>query len=178
MPRKQKLKVFRTPIGFHDAYVAAPSQKAALEAWGSDADLFARGVAEVVTDPELTAEPLANPGEVVKRSRGTVAEQIAALPPERHRAKAKDPPKPRKAKPPARQAPRPDRGPLEEAEHAVEEARNRQREDERALAREAAEFDRRRRAREEKHRKAIARLEEKRDRARDRYETAMRRWRG
>jgi hypothetical protein len=30
MPRK--LKVFRTPIGFHDAYVAAPSRKAALEA--------------------------------------------------------------------------------------------------------------------------------------------------
>lgn len=34
MPRKQKLKVYRTPIGFHDAYVAAPSQKAALKAWG------------------------------------------------------------------------------------------------------------------------------------------------
>jgi hypothetical protein len=33
MPRAAKLKVFRTPIGFHDAYVAAPSQKAALEAW-------------------------------------------------------------------------------------------------------------------------------------------------
>ena len=32
-----KLKVYRTPIGFHDAYVAAPSQKAALDAWGSDA---------------------------------------------------------------------------------------------------------------------------------------------
>ena len=30
MPRK--LKVFRTPTGFHDAYVAAPSRKAALEA--------------------------------------------------------------------------------------------------------------------------------------------------
>ena len=51
------LKVYRTPIGFHDAYVAAPSQKAALQAWGSDANLFARGVAELVTDPALTAEP-------------------------------------------------------------------------------------------------------------------------
>lgn len=30
------LKVFRTPIGFHDAYVAVPSQKAALEAYGAD----------------------------------------------------------------------------------------------------------------------------------------------
>ena len=60
-----KLKVYRTPIGFHDAYVAAPSQKAALKAWGADADLFARGVAEMVTDESLLAEPLARPGEVV-----------------------------------------------------------------------------------------------------------------
>ena len=53
-PRKSKLKVFRTPIGFHDAYVAAPSQKAALEAWGSDSNLFAAGAAELVTDAALT----------------------------------------------------------------------------------------------------------------------------
>jgi hypothetical protein len=74
MARKQKLQVYRTPIGFHDAYVAAPSQKAALAAWGSDADLFARGVADVVTDPELTREPLENPGEVIKRLRGSAEE--------------------------------------------------------------------------------------------------------
>jgi predicted nucleic acid-binding Zn-ribbon protein len=48
--RKQKLKVFRTPIGFHDAYVAAPSQKAALEAWGADSNIFAQGIAEQVTE--------------------------------------------------------------------------------------------------------------------------------
>jgi hypothetical protein len=35
------LKAFRLPIGFHDAYAAAPSQKAAIEAWGSDKDVFA-----------------------------------------------------------------------------------------------------------------------------------------
>ena len=51
--RKSKLKVFRTPIGFHDAYVAAPSQKAALEAWGAEGNLFAQGIAEQVIDPEL-----------------------------------------------------------------------------------------------------------------------------
>jgi hypothetical protein len=33
MPRKQK--VFRTSTGFHDAYVAAPSRKKALEAWSA-----------------------------------------------------------------------------------------------------------------------------------------------
>ena len=48
--RKQKLKVFVTSIGFHDAYVAAPSQKAALEAWGADSNIFAQGIAEQVTD--------------------------------------------------------------------------------------------------------------------------------
>lgn len=85
MTRRQKLKVFRTPAGFHDAYVAASSQKAALEAWGSDADLFARGIAEVVTDEELSREPLENPGKVIKRLRGTAAEQLASLPPDRTR---------------------------------------------------------------------------------------------
>ena len=44
------LKVFRTAAGFHDAYVAAPSRKAALEAWGADVDLFARGIAEHPAD--------------------------------------------------------------------------------------------------------------------------------
>ena len=77
MPRA--LKVFKLPIGFHDAYVAAPSQKAAAEAWGSDISVFARGEAELVTDAKLTEEPLASPGKVIKRLRGTAEEQIAAL---------------------------------------------------------------------------------------------------
>jgi hypothetical protein len=76
----RKLKVYRTPIGFHDAYVAAPSQKAALKAWGSDADLFARGFAELVTDAALTAAPLEHPGEVIRLRRGSDAENMAALP--------------------------------------------------------------------------------------------------
>ena len=77
MPRA--LRVYRLPIGFHDAYVAAPTQKAAIEAWRSDKDVFQRGQAELVTDAELTKEPLENPGKVIKRLRGTAAEQIAAL---------------------------------------------------------------------------------------------------
>lgn len=78
MPRSTRLKVFRTSIGFHDAYVAAPSQKAALAAWGASKDLFGTGSAEVVTDPALTAEPLAHPGAVIKRLRGSAEEQLAA----------------------------------------------------------------------------------------------------
>lgn len=75
-----KLKVFRTPIGFHDAYVAAPSKKAALAAWGAKADLFARGLAETVTDTEMTHEPLSKPGQVIRVKRGTDAEHFRALP--------------------------------------------------------------------------------------------------
>ena len=77
--RKQKLKVFVTPIGFHDAYVAAPSQKAALEAWGADSNIFAQGIAEQVTDPKLMEEPLASPGKVIKRVRGSADEHFAEL---------------------------------------------------------------------------------------------------
>src|ERR1044072_8487848 len=78
-PRTQKLKVFRTAIGFHDAYVAAPSQKAALEAWGADSNIFAQGIAEQVTDPKLIEEPLSRPGEVIKKLRGSHEEHVAAL---------------------------------------------------------------------------------------------------
>ena len=79
-PRKQALKVFRAPMGFYDVYVAAPSQKAALAAWGSEHDLSARGIAEKVDDPALAADPLRQPGVIVRRLRGTTAEQMAALP--------------------------------------------------------------------------------------------------
>jgi hypothetical protein len=77
--RKRKLKVYSTPIGFHDAFVAAPSQKAALEAWGASTNLFSQGSAHVVTDPKLAKVPLENPGHVVKVQRGSHAEQLAAL---------------------------------------------------------------------------------------------------
>ncbi|HET9811629.1 MAG TPA: hypothetical protein VFP53_08035 [Sphingomicrobium sp.] len=77
--RGQKMNVYRTPVGFHDAYVAAPSQKAALEAWGAETNLFSQGAAEQVTDPELIREPLRNPGKVVKVPRGTKREHLEAL---------------------------------------------------------------------------------------------------
>src|SRR5690606_19513802 len=122
MPRK--LKVFRTPTGFHDAYVAAPSRKAALEAWGADADLFARGVAEQVTDAKLMAAPLERPGEVIKVSRGDLAAQLKALGPRRGKqpagAKADKSGKPRKK---AKSRPSPKRDRVDAAEAALKEAR-------------------------------------------------------
>lgn len=179
-----KLKVYRTPIGFHDAYVAAPSQKAALQAWGSDRDLFARGVAEVVTDPGLAAEALAQPGIVIKRSRGTAAEQIAALPPTPARRARPEAPadegerpqrKPRAAPAPK---PKPDRTALREAEDALAEAQARHRSEDRALRAEEAALAKRRRAMEREQADERDRLDAERQAAADAYERAMQRWRG
>ena len=36
----RKLKVYQTALGFFDEAIAAPSTKAALEAWGSNSNLF------------------------------------------------------------------------------------------------------------------------------------------
>ncbi|MEA1014112.1 hypothetical protein [Sphingosinicella sp. LY1275] len=178
MARAAKLKVFRLPIGFHDAYVAAPSQKAAAEAWGTDSGVFARNEAELVTDPELAAEPLASPGQVVKRLRGTAAEQIAALgngePTDAPRLSPGSKPKP---KPPSKPKPRPSRATLDEAEAALAAAEGRYdaelkdlREREAALARERKALE----ARQEKERARLAALRETEEAA---YREAMRRWR-
>ena len=164
------LKVYRTPIGFHDAYVAAPSQKAALAAWGSDADLFARGVAEVVTDEALTAEPLARPGEVVKRLRGTADEQLAAAPPPPPKVAVKSPVKAGKA------SPRPKRDAVDKADAALAAAATAHRDADEALAaEEQALADRRRRLRTDWLTERD-RLEGKRDEAEARYAAALERW--
>lgn len=200
MARKAKLKVFRTPIGFHDAYVAAPSQKAALAAWGSDRDLFARGVAERVDDPALMREPLAHPGEVIRRSRGTTAEQIAALPKDapkrpsrsasaktpadeaesgaraRAKARAAAERKPRASS--AKPKPPPDRNRLEAAERALTDAEARHREERRALARREAELAKERRQLEKRQAAEQARLAGKSEAARKAYERAVDAWRG
>ncbi len=190
----RKLKVFVVPTGFSDAYVAAPSRKAALVAWGSEHDLFARGVAQEVTDPALMAEPLAKPGEVIKRSRGTTAEQIAALPsqPARAAKAPEDAPTPcaktgrggaKRAAPAARKAepkpapPKPSSETLAAAEQALADVEDAYRDaDAKLVARQHA-LDRERRDLDAKHdreRKArtAALVSE-----RNRYDTAMARWR-
>lgn len=175
MARAPTLKVYRMAVGFHDAYVAAPSQKAAAEAWGADPSVFARKEAELVTDPKLVAEPLASPGKVVKRLRGTEAEQIAALGVE------KDAPRTRSGRaveePKKKPKPRPIRAALEEAEQALESAEQRQREERQAIAEREAALAREREALETKQRQERERLEARRDKAEAAYEEALRRWR-
>lgn len=186
-----KLKVFRTPIGFHDAYVAAPSQKAALEAWGSDADLFARGIAEKVTDPELMDGPLANPGVVIKVSRGSAGDHFETKEPKRptqptsKKSKAvreeeeeeetvpKPAPKPPK---PKKKIPRPRRAKLEAANQALDQAAA-------DLKEKLADIDARKRALDAERRalqadsaKQVTKLEAARDRARNDYQVRLAKW--
>jgi hypothetical protein len=97
----RKLKTYQTSLGFFDMAIAAPSMKAALEAWGSNSNLFHQGVAKETDDPKVVAATIANPGVVLRRpvgSSGPFAEH-AALPtdlaggvddrPKRHRPKSK-----------------------------------------------------------------------------------------
>jgi colicin import membrane protein len=71
MPRK--LKTYQTSLGFFDLAVAAPSMKAALEAWGTHANLFHQGFAKEADDPAIVAATMAKPGVVLKRAVGSNA---------------------------------------------------------------------------------------------------------
>jgi len=152
MPRR--LNVFRTNAGFYDAYIAAPSRMAALAAWGAKGDLFAREAAEEVTDPSLTAEPLAHPGEVIRKPRGPFSPVPAPKPSQS------------RAKPPSRSA-------LDKAEASIadfeksaaaELADLKERED--ALKRERAEI-------EARHLSECQKLTKRRDREQERYNATM-----
>lgn len=174
MPRK--LKVFRTSTGFHDAYVAATSRKAALAAWGADADLFARGVAEEVTDTKLARPALERPGEVIRLSRGDLSAQLKALGP-RKKAKAKRSGEP--AERPAKTAkpkPPPKRDKVDAAEKSLREAKRRHAAEAAKLEAERAAIERKLAALKEKQRNAIERLEGKRDDAREAYREALDEW--
>ena len=163
--RKPKLKVYSTPIGFHDALVAAPSQKAALEAWGAGTNLFSQGSAHVVTDPKLTKVPLEHPGQVVKLLRGSEAEQLAALgrPGSGKRSKTPEPeivPKASKNRPR-----KPGRAALTRAEEALDRLKSKQADD-------LDRLEKQRKALEKKIGEAKRRNEGERDEAQERVDEA------
>jgi hypothetical protein len=51
--------------------MAAPSMKAALEAWGAGSNLFHQGVAKETDDPDVVAAAMLNPGAFLKRPAGS-----------------------------------------------------------------------------------------------------------
>src|ERR1700722_15488375 len=67
----RKLKTYQTSLGFFEQAIAAPSMKAALEAWGADSNLFHQGAAKESHDPDVIAATMAKPGVVLKRPVGS-----------------------------------------------------------------------------------------------------------
>lgn len=67
----RKLRTFQTSLGFYDLAIAAPSMKAALDAWGAGSNLFHQGVAKETDDPDVVAATMSKPGVVLKRPAGS-----------------------------------------------------------------------------------------------------------
>ena len=106
MPKK--LKTFVTSMGFFDLAVAAPSMKAALEAWGARRNLFQFGAASETSDAGIVKAAMAKPGIVLRRPVGTSEpyHQDAALPAGFALPSVKDAPLPKIKKAKAKKAPR------------------------------------------------------------------------
>jgi colicin import membrane protein len=66
-----RLKTYQTSLGFFDLAVAAPSMKAAAEAWGLKTSEFKRGFAKETNDPAIVAATTAKPGIVLRRPVGS-----------------------------------------------------------------------------------------------------------
>jgi hypothetical protein len=67
----RQLKTYQTSLGFFEQAIAAPSMKAALEAWGADSNLFHQGAAKESTDPDVIAATMKKPGVVLRRPVGS-----------------------------------------------------------------------------------------------------------
>jgi colicin import membrane protein len=67
----RKLKTYQTSLWFYDLAIAAPSMKAALEAWGAGSNLFHQGLAKETDDPDVVAAAMAKPDVVPKRPAGS-----------------------------------------------------------------------------------------------------------
>jgi len=71
MPRA---KVYEADIdGLHQWIVAAPNQRAALDAFGVHQDLFAQGLAKATADEEAIEAASARPGEPLRRLKGSTS---------------------------------------------------------------------------------------------------------
>lgn len=94
-------KTYQTSIGFFDLAIAAPSMKAAAEAWGSNANVFHQGFAKETDDPAIAGATRAKPGIVLRRPVGSNASfsehaELPHLPTDEWRAK----PRPKRKEPP------------------------------------------------------------------------------
>jgi len=135
----RKLKVFQAQFGFFDTVVAAPSQAAALRAWGTRQNLFPSGEARVTDDEAAVKAAIEHPETPLRRAVGSndpFELEPTSLP------KVPDAPKrplPRattKAEPPKKAKPPADRSKLDAAEAAVRDLDERRKAEEAGFRRE------------------------------------------
>jgi colicin import membrane protein len=76
----RKLKTYQTSLGFFDLAIAAPSMRAALQAWGSNSNLFHQGVAKEINDSEVVAATMAKPGDRAPENDASCEAEKTAAP--------------------------------------------------------------------------------------------------
>ena len=145
----RKLKVFQAQFGFYDTVVAAPSQAAALRAWGVNQNLFASGEAKLTTDEAAISAATAHPETPLRRAVGSsdpFALEPTSLPnvPDAPKKTAAKPAA--KAKPAAPARPPADRSKLDAAEKALGELDETRKREEADFRREAEDLETRRAA--------------------------------
>jgi colicin import membrane protein len=173
MPRA--LKTYVTSIGFFDLAVAAPSMKAALEAWGGAQNLFNQGFAKETHDPAIVKAAMAKPGTVLKRavgSNGAFTEDAAlpkSLPVEKLKEKRPTKAVAKKA------APKPSHAANDNAkvEAAKKKAQSEFEKAQKKRAAERAKEEAAARKEQEKREAAIAKAEAALDEARDEHQAAL-----
>jgi len=138
--------------------------------------LFAQGIAEAVTDPKLMKEPLAHPGEVIRRPRGSAGEHLKAVG-KANRPSPRSPAASRPSPGARERGEKPDRAALYAAEEALKEIDRAHRAELRAIDRAAAELDRRRRQAERQHAADRDEAAARRDKARRAFDRALKAWR-
>ncbi|AHY50924.1 hypothetical protein [Bradyrhizobium japonicum] len=158
---QRKLKTYQTSLGFYDQAVAAPSMKAALEAWGASSNLFHQGAAKETDDPDIVAATMASPGVVLRRPVGSDGPftESAKLPTDLADSEAKRKPRPN-SKPESKSKPK-----QRPAEGATRQSRKIDDQDARKAAAAFEKEERRRDAARRKEEAAIAR-ERAKERAR------------
>jgi hypothetical protein len=172
MPRK--LKTFITNIGFFELALAAPSMKAALEAWGMGHNAFQHGFAKQTDDPRIVAATMAKPGVVLRRPVGTKGEfsENSELPKDMWKLAAPkaEPVRP-KAKAPAKQRTKAKPAPDDKKDRAAilsfEKAKQRR---DAAREKEQAEADAKREKDQARIEQALAKAEDALDRAKTHHE--------
>jgi colicin import membrane protein len=164
--KSQRLKVYRTRIGFHDWIVAAPNQKAALEAWDVRENLFAQGAASVATDEELVQLALRSPGEPVAVDRGKASAEARKVIRLDQARSGRTAPRPTRV-----EKPKPHRLQLDRAENALDEFRRRAIRERAAILRERKSLDRRAQLLEQELEEERIRLERALEVARARYDS-------